>query len=296
FINRFKLPYIISSTSTESRIINFSQQPGYRGLIFRPIDLDNVKNTLERALDFTSQLKSTIGQSLEALASSLIQNREFLQRKLLEEAEQKRQMTRYLHDEASSIIVKLKSNLYLLFRSAQKGDLTKVEELYETQLEQFSQIENALRQVQLELRPAILDSAGLEGAINATINEYVRTHYYSKVHTDVDVNLDSIASPYDLFIYHIVKECVLNIWKHSRATEVTVRVELANAVVHIEVIDNGSGFDSNKVIYGHGLISMREETISLGGELQITSVPDEGTTVQVKLPIVVSNPVLTPVY
>jgi ligand-binding sensor domain-containing protein/signal transduction histidine kinase len=89
---------------------------------------------------------------------------------------------------------------------------------------------------------------------------------------------------HDLFL--VVKEAFNNILKHSHATEVRVRVSADNAVVAIEIADNGSGFDPGKnggTRVGNGLANMRKRIQGLGGELHLTSAPSDGTKLSIKV-------------
>ena len=89
---------------------------------------------------------------------------------------------------------------------------------------------------------------------------------------------------HDLFL--VVKEAFNNILKHSHATEVRVRVSADNALVAIEIADNGSGFDPGKNggdRGGNGLANMRKRIEGLGGELRLTSAPADGTKLSIKV-------------
>jgi signal transduction histidine kinase len=89
---------------------------------------------------------------------------------------------------------------------------------------------------------------------------------------------------HDLFL--VVKEAFNNVLKHSRASEVRVRVSADNAAVTIELEDNGCGFDpgkngGNRV--GNGLANMRKRIEGLGGELRLISAPSDGTKLNIKV-------------
>jgi ligand-binding sensor domain-containing protein/signal transduction histidine kinase len=126
----------------------------------------------------------------------------------------------------------------------------------------------------------------LEGLV-----EYI-THYADEFfeNTDVGCRLEMpvempLALPaevrHDLFL--AVKEAFNNILKHSRATEVRVRVSEAAGEVQIVIEDNGRGFDLHAGVngrQGNGLKNMRERIEGLGGRFELISAPGQGTKIK----------------
>lgn len=86
----------------------------------------------------------------------------------------------------------------------------------------------------------------------------------------------------------IVSECLLNILKHSKASEVSVSVTTSmDDSIYLKIIDNGVGFNKEYIStkQGHyGLIGMKERVRILGGQIDIDSTLGEGTTVTVSIP------------
>ena len=87
-------------------------------------------------------------------------------------------------------------------------------------------------------------------------------------------------------LYRIVQEALHNTVKHARATQVELRMNQLDGMVTVEVCDNGTGFDTTSSFPGHlGLHSMQERVKSLGGELEIESIPGQGTCIQAQVPV-----------
>lgn len=84
-------------------------------------------------------------------------------------------------------------------------------------------------------------------------------------------------------LYRIGQEALNNALKHADATSVTIRLNSDGKLVELEIIDDGQGFDPEKVSAGIGLNSMKERAERLGGVFNITSRSGEGTTIQVTL-------------
>lgn len=92
-----------------------------------------------------------------------------------------------------------------------------------------------------------------------------------------------------LAVFFALKEALHNLLRHSQATEVSFRFELAPGELRIRLEDNGQGFDPaaahSHANGGHGLRNMRERLRRVGGELHVHSAPGEGTVIEVRLPL-----------
>jgi signal transduction histidine kinase len=132
---------------------------------------------------------------------------------------------------------------------------------------------------------------------NDTLNgllEYIG-HYADEFFENTEVNcrleLPVELPPFSLAaetrhnLFLMVKEALNNALKHSGATEVRVEVTVENVLVKIIVEDNGHGFDmGNSVVRkGNGLENMRKRIESLGGQFEIVSAPQRGTTLKAVL-------------
>ncbi len=87
--------------------------------------------------------------------------------------------------------------------------------------------------------------------------------------------------------YLIFKEAVNNLVKHAGASEARLRIRLENQQMSMEVADNGLGFDSAAATERNGLRNMQSRAARLGGELNIHASPGQGTTLQLRFPVLV---------
>ena len=85
-------------------------------------------------------------------------------------------------------------------------------------------------------------------------------------------------------ILHIIQEALNNVKKHSGANRIEVSFETTAEDVKIKIIDNGHGFSPGSVQGHHGLDVMRERTEGIGGILNITSSPGQGTVIEITVP------------
>ena len=89
-------------------------------------------------------------------------------------------------------------------------------------------------------------------------------------------------------LFRIIQEAFSNARKHAQTDCVHLSFELADRLVRIRIQDNGRGFDPTQAAgEGHfGLRFMRERAESLGGRLQVASMPEEGTCIEVEIPAI----------
>lgn len=86
-------------------------------------------------------------------------------------------------------------------------------------------------------------------------------------------------------IFLIFKESVNNIVKHAKCTQAEINLRVESSKIHLRLHDNGTGFDTNKINDGHGLISMKQRAAGLGGTLEIVSGKLTGTTTTLIAPV-----------
>jgi signal transduction histidine kinase len=88
-------------------------------------------------------------------------------------------------------------------------------------------------------------------------------------------------------IFRIVQESLTNVTRHSDARRVEIQVSRGEGNVIVEVCDNGRGFDleSAERKKSFGLVGMRERAAALAGDINITSVPGQGTSVCLSIPM-----------
>lgn len=140
-----------------------------------------------------------------------------------------------------------------------------------------------------QLRPEILDTLGLRGALEEMCNNYDQLHPECRFHLDME-DVPPEEGDLGITVYRLVQEALSNIVKHARATEAKVCVSRCADHVDVRITDNGVGFDvGEKSGDGIGLIGMQERVATVGGNMSIQSSP-AGTNVAFELPLHASLP------
>ena len=150
-------------------------------------------------------------------------------------------------------------------------------------------IENSLRSFSTELRPPALESFGLEGAIRSHISKLQETHPELEVLPNLMSTNNKISHEKKLALFRIYQESVRNAIRHAHATKIWVRLEIEENYIHLEIRDNGQGFELPEkwmdfARQGHlGILGITERAEAIGGRLEVRSSPGEGTIISVRV-------------
>ncbi len=87
--------------------------------------------------------------------------------------------------------------------------------------------------------------------------------------------------------YYVIAEALTNAAKHSRASAVSVEVEVAGEVLRVAVRDDGAG--GAGLARGTGLVGLKDRVEALGGRIFLDSRPGAGTSLQAEFPLTATN-------
>ncbi|MGW0876124.1 sensor histidine kinase [Streptomyces sp. NPDC002740] len=137
-----------------------------------------------------------------------------------------------------------------------------------------------LRTVVQGLRPAVLDQLGLPGALRELLAGYDTPVCRSST----DGACHSLPAAVEVAAYAIAAEAVSNAVRHSAAGRLELTARMEDTVLILSIRDNGRGIPP-KHKAGVGLRSMKERAAEIGGRLEVTTAPGEGTLVRASLPV-----------
>jgi signal transduction histidine kinase len=131
------------------------------------------------------------------------------------------------------------------------------------------------------LRSNPLQGQSLEAAIAKTVAEFQNT---TGIVPNCTLELSgTLPTEISTALYRIIQESLTNIYKHSGATQVRLHLQQSREAIHLEIVDNGQGFDPKQNTTGFGLQGMRERTAALGGQFSLTSQPQKGCRITVSI-------------
>jgi two-component system, NarL family, sensor histidine kinase UhpB len=194
--------------------------------------------------------------------------------------EERARVARELHDEVNQSLTGLLLHLEAA-REKAPPDLDR--ELAETKALANGAMHELLTLARA-LRPTALDDLGLRAALGALVDELGRKSGIS-TRFEGTGEMGDVPTDTQLVAYRVAQEALSNAAQHSKADRITVRVDRDAEGVELSVADNGRGFTFDQAARGLGISGMRERALLVGGDLGVTSRPDEGTRVSLKLPI-----------
>jgi PAS domain S-box-containing protein len=248
------------------------------------VALDHVGDPGEFDDEHQRMLEAFAASAATGVATARSMAEERLQN-TIDAAEQERgRWARELHDETLQSLAVLRMRLASALREESPDDL------HDTGQEAVEQIDDEivkLRRLITELRPASLDTIGLEAALYALAQQHQQVGEI-RIACDFELARGASERPVALLetaVYRLVQEALNNVSKHSMAEQAELRVRELRGHIEIEVSDDGVGFEPNLVREGFGLVGMRERVALLGGTLSIDSTPGSGTRIQAEIPL-----------
>ena len=201
--------------------------------------------------------------------------------------DERRRISRELHDEVGQTLTAINVKLSALTKEAESNAADLKKKIASTQ----RLVERSMRTVHRfarELRPALLDDLGLLPALRSYTKDFAkRTHIAIRFSAFTAVEKMSIDKR--TVLYRVAQEALANVGKHAQASSVEVSLKRRPGVVRMEIHDNGRSFDVQRVLLAKrikrlGLLGMRERVEMVGGTFSVESAPDKGTRIRVQMP------------
>jgi signal transduction histidine kinase/HAMP domain-containing protein len=192
-------------------------------------------------------------------------------------------LSREIHDNIGQLLATLKMGIFRMNKKIPEK-LSGIKD----QIGELSYLVNKtireIRGLSHALHPPVIEDLGLTSAIEELCQDF-KSYSEIRMNWDIDPIEKPLQSMTNITIYRLFQEGLHNILKHSRATEVRVRLTSRDNTIEAVIEDNGVGFVVDEVLTptpnkrALGLISMRERLALIGGVLQITSKPGKGTKI-----------------
>jgi signal transduction histidine kinase len=208
---------------------------------------------------------------------------------LLAQEEERKHISRELHDEISQILTGINVRLATLKLEATTNTATLKKKIVNTQRLVERSVE-AVHRFARELRPPMLDDLGLIPALLAFMKEFgKRTGLRIRFTAVAADKIDALDSLKRTALYRVAQEALTNAVKHGHASLAKVSIQLQPKTLDMEISNNGTSFDVAHTLNERrrnclGITGMRERMEIVGGTFAITSVPDNSTTVRVQVP------------
>jgi PAS domain S-box-containing protein len=232
-------------------------------------------------------VEASLKQSEQDQRRLLEQLRQMSRQILLAQEDERKRISRELHDVIAQTLTGINVQLTALAKGAVINPKDLVRNIARTQ-QAVEKAVDIVHEFARELRPAVLDDLGLIPALHSfvkTFSQRTRVHVQLKAFAGVE-QLD-IAKRTVLF--RVAQEALTNVARHAQAGRVEVSIlKFADRIV-LKIKDDGKSFQVKPVLHGKGskrlgLLGMRERVEMIGGTFDVESAPGRGTTIQVEIP------------
>lgn len=208
---------------------------------------------------------------------------EALSRQLMSAHEvERRRIARELHDEVGQSLTALK----LALASYRERLATP---MLDESIEAVDGVLQRVREMALELRPALLDDLGLAAALRWLVDRHARRAGW-KATVDFEGGEGRLPADVEICCFRVAQEALTNVMRHAEATHVALSTRCTDGGVELVVRDDGRGMDVARArcdaSHGAsmGLLGMEERVALIGGRLEIASTQGNGTTVRAFIP------------
>jgi len=259
----------------------------YGAMLFAHPDTNYFTQERRDLLDIIGR-QAVIAVQNASLYQDLVEEKE---RMVEVQEETRKKLARDLHDGPTQSVAAMAMRINLVRRMMAKtpkdamGELQKIEELAHRTTKE-------IRHMLFTLRPLILESQGLNAALQA-MAEKMRETFGQTVLINVEESvLENMEMGKQGVIFYIIEEAATNARKHANAVHIWVRLRpFEKDIALLEIEDDGLGFDVDAVNKSYdqrgslGMVNLRERAELVNGLLNLDSAPGKGTRVQVYLPL-----------
>jgi two-component system sensor histidine kinase UhpB len=251
------------------------------------------RGDFRRTISFKSDDEiKTLADSFNGMAKTLMDKmrleRKYLSQIIEAQENERKRISRELHDEIGQALTAIRFNLDMIDKELPHANSVARDRLGEAKSLSHQTL-TAMRQLSMDLRPTMLDDLGLIPTLRWYIQNFsnrlgVHSHFQAAgFHEKLPPQIETA-------FYRIVQEALNNVAKHAEADLIEISIERRNSTIYGSVIDNGKGFDLEKVLHpesperGFGIIGMQERVSLLGGKIHIQSKMGFGTHIHIEVP------------
>jgi signal transduction histidine kinase len=248
---------------------------------FNTLELEIRLHTL-RHVDRYRRLLNEREKLKETLAELSLKNNQLsiLSQQVLEAQEnERRRVAVELHDEIGQLITGLK---LILERNADDKS-ARIDEARAV----VNELMQRVREIALNLRPAVLDDFGLPAALDDLFKRFSRQTKITIRHNINPLDEYRFDKAIEVAVFRVTQEAITNIARHAGAQRVTVILQNLEDRLTMEIRDDGRGITKKEIVdpTSIGITGMRERVYALEGTLEMKGVQGKGTTVTVNIPL-----------
>jgi len=195
----------------------------------------------------------------------------------------KRNIALELHDNILNRLASTRLNLFAISRRQDEETIKKALD----HIDSIREIEQEIRTFSHELhRESEINKSNFRNILEELLKNQ-KEIYPAECNCDIffDDAMNNMSPEIKMNVYRIIQEAFNNINKYANATKIGLALDVEKGFLHLEINDNGVGFNVKKVKNGIGLKNMKNRAEAMKGEISIVSERDKGTTIKLKIPI-----------
>ena len=274
-----------ANASLKQQIANLRQRTGELAVSNRQLKQETLKRkAAEDALKNSKQHHKLLLEQSRQMQEQL---RDLSRQILHNQEEERKEISRELHDEIAQTLAGINIHLASLKIEAAVNTQGLYKKITSTQ----RLVERSVKIVHrfaLELRPTVLDDLGIIPALHSYMKDFTKR-------TGIHIQFTAFAGVEELnstkrtVLFRVAQAALTNIAQHSQATQAKVHIKKLSGAVSLEINDNGKSFEVQRVLSTKknkrlGLIGMRERVEMVGGSFSIESAPGKGTLIRAQIP------------
>jgi len=243
------------------------------------------RKALEAALKKSEHHYSESLEQSERLQEQL---RRLSRQVLSTQEEERREISRELHDVIAQTLTGINIRLAALAKEAARNttgldrNIARTQRLVEKSL-------GIVHRFARELRPTVLDDLGLLPALHSFMKNFT-TRTGVRAHLTAFAAVERLDIAKRTVLFRIAQEALTNVGRHAKASRVDVTIETLRGAVRMAIKDDGKSFQVERIFHAGkikrlGLLGMRERVEMVGGVFCVESTPGQGTTVRVEIPL-----------
>lgn len=211
------------------------------------------------------------------------QMRQLSQQLVAAQEEERKSLSRELHDHVAQVLTALRMELGRIERTRTPAD-TRIGAAVTESKRLVDDMFRTVRDLTLGLRPTMLDDLGLQPALEWQVRD-LTDRYNVKVDLQTEGDLEVLPDQYRTCIFRAVQEALTNCVRHARAQAIKVCVTRRPETLDVSVSDDGIGLDPSRCHNGLGLRGIEERVKELHGTMAIHSAEPGGTRLTFHLPL-----------
>jgi signal transduction histidine kinase len=262
----------------------------------RSADLDDSNRQLKQEIAQRKTVEESLRNS-ERHYSQLLDQSHHLQEQLrllsrqllLAQEEERKKISRELHDEIAQTLTGINVRLAALKTEATlntkglQGKISSTQRMVEKSVD-------IVHRFARELRPMVLDDLGVIPALHSFMKGFTkRTGIHIRFTTFTSRRIEQLDTVTRTVLYRVAQEALTNVGRHAHASRADVSLQKLPRAIRLTIQDDGKSFQVERVLHAKGnkrlgLLGMRERVEMVGGSLRVESAPGQGTTIRAEIP------------